>query len=845
MTTQITIDSFDVQGFRAYLKPQTFPLREGTRPMSLAVFAPNAKGKSSLVDAFEYYFSEDATLQRLGLRASQTQTGPAALEHVKARQYGVTPEVGFTFRQGANKLGDIRRIDSGKPVPEAARVVLSATKVPFVIHGYELRAFVEATAETRYREIASWFSLDPLLAIQRNLRKLQRHVKAKADSETKSNERLRDLQRVTSNEVSTWRESAICDWLNTHVLSQLDTSLGFVDISESDPAYIVLARRKDEEEKRIGLAALKTLIGQIDTISMPVADGDGEQSGFVAIFEHSVSDHALTVERESNERDRASQSVFNDLWSHADSLFEKEEHDFSTCPVCDTEFGSTPHGSRDAVRIDIKAKLAVLTAYREAEAALRTANQQLSQNRQTLRTTLDRLSTGLADANVEGDAEPISAYLAELKSWELTLPLPNSAFLLQAMVSIRESLANARERLESQQGENTYARAKTIADELIQVRKDLTRIYRTKEELRKLYADLVEQTNGIETAINEHNEGLLSKLEHDVEGLYKKIQGIPQDEPSLVRLQLAEGNAANQQQVSLVVDYSENRKSVAPSGYLTDSQIHSVALSLRLAAIRKFNSGAPIIVLDDVVTSYDADHRKTIASTLAEEFQGFQIVLVTHDEQFFNLLQDHLPRATWLFRRITHIESSFGPVFSDHRTPDEVIQRKLDYGKPVGEEIRRSQEEWLLTICREFGVEVVMRQIDKPYQYDRSELATALARFLSSHSLVPPKVPGISNPFLSSLQRGVVENFAAHFSDNPYKSVSSGDDLARWKEYQFFRDLFVCSDCGRKQFKRPWELSKPVCAKSKCERPFEFNVADGRQSSGTTAESSSGRTSLP
>ena len=827
MTTQITIDSFDVQGFRAYLKPQTFSLRKGNRPMSLAIFAPNAKGKSSLVDAFEYYFSEDATLQRLGLRASQTQTGPAALEHVKAREYGITPEVGFSFRRGANKLGDIRRVDSGKQVPEAAGVLLSATKVPFVIHGYELRGFVEATAETRYREIAAWFSLDSLLTIQRNLRNLQRNVKAKADSKTESNERLRDLQRVTSNGVTTWSEPAICDWLNTQVLSKLDPSLGLVDVSESDPAYIVLTQRKDEEEQRIGVAALKTLIGQIDTLAMPVADGDGEQSGLVSKFEHSVSDHALAVERESNERDRASQSVFNDLWSQAHSLFEKGDQDFSSCPVCDTEFGATPHGSRDAVRVNIQAKLDMLTAYRQAESAVRTAQQQLSQDNQTLRTMLDKLSTGLADANFEGDVKPVSDYLVKLKSWETALTLPNSGFLLQAMVSIRESLTEARERLENQQGENTYAQAKNIADQLIQIRKDLIRIHRTKEELQKLLADLIKQTNEIETAINEHNEELLSKLEQDVDALYKKIQGVPQDEPSLVRLQLAEGNAANQQQVSLVVDYSENRKSVAPSGYLSDSQIHTVALSLRLAAIRKFNSGAPIIVLDDVVTSYDADHRKTIASTLAEEFEGFQILLVTHDEQFFNLLKDHLPETTWLFRRITHIDSSFGPVFSDHRTPDEVIQRKLDDGEPVGEEMRKSQEEWLLTICRDFRVEVVIRPIDQPYQYDRSELANALARFLKSNSLVPPIVPGMSNPFLNSLHRGVVENFASHFSDNPYRSVSSGDELARWKEYQFFRDLFVCSNCGRNRFKRPREISKPVCAK--CENPFEFKVADGTQ----------------
>lgn len=339
-------------------------------------------------------------------------------------------------------------------------------------------------------------------------------------------------------------------------------------------------------------------------------------------------------------------------------------------------------------------------------------------------------------------------------------------------------------------------------------------------ELQNLHTELIKLGNDIETTINAHNQRLLSELEHDVDNLYKKIQGVSQDESPLVRLQLAEGNAANQQQVRLVVDYAENRKNVAPTGYLSDSQIHTVALSLRLAAIRKFNTGAPIIVLDDVVTSYDADHRKTIAATLAEEFEGFQIVVVTHDEQFYNLLQDHLPASTWVFRRITQIDPSFGPVFSDHRTPDAVIESKLDAGEPVGEDIRKSQEEWLLKICREFGVEVVIRPIDRPYEYDRSELAAALARFLKSQSLVPPSVPGISNSFLNSLQRGVVENFASHFSDNPSRSHSGGDERVRWQEFKYFRDLFVCSDCGRNRFKRPRGMSKPVC--NGCEKRFEF-----------------------
>ena len=66
MTTPIKIESLEIQGFRAYLSPQSIPFRRGNTPISIAVFAPNAKGKSSLVDSLEYYFSEDATLERLG-----------------------------------------------------------------------------------------------------------------------------------------------------------------------------------------------------------------------------------------------------------------------------------------------------------------------------------------------------------------------------------------------------------------------------------------------------------------------------------------------------------------------------------------------------------------------------------------------------------------------------------------------------------------------------------------------------------------------------------------------------------------------------------------------------------
>ena len=744
------------------------------------------------------------------------------MEHVMADAGGVTPLVGFKFRQGSSTSEDERLVANGKKVPDGAQRLLSATKVPFIIRGYELRSFVDASAEARYQEMSLWFSLDPLLSIQRNLRPLQRRIKTTIDSKSEINERHLDLKRITTDEVSQWDESRICDWFTTKVLSNLDTSLAMTDVSESDSAFLVLAQRKEEEEKLAGVASLKTLMAQIDALTLFVADENGEQLGRIVSFERSVSELDQATIKESDERNKASESVFNEIWNKAHSLFQKEEHDFDSCPVCDTEFKSTPHGSRGAVRVSISTKLAALSTYQVAETALRAANQQVTENSKLLKSTLEALCTGLVDAGYEADAIPVAEYLTELNLWGTGLPSPSSADLVQALGSTTKSIADTRERLVDRQGENTYAKAYYTAQELIQVKNDLTRINRIKVELQTLYAELTVMATSIEKSIVDHIQGLFSNLEIDVDALYKKLQGADEEEPPLIRFQLAGEGASSQQQVRLVIDFADNRPGVPPSGYLSDSQIHTVALALRLVAIRKFNTGGPIIVLDDVVTSYDADHRKTIASTLAEEFEGFQFVLVTHDEQFFNLLRDHLPEAKWTFRRIMYIDPTTGPVFTNHQTSDEVIERNLDEGSSAGEEIRKAEEEWLLRICRDFGAEVVIRAIESPYRYERSELASALGKFLDSKSLALPKVPGFSNSFVNSLQLGVVENFASHFSDNPNKSSSSGDEKERWKEFKYFRDLFVCSSCNGKRFKRPMALSRPVC--NKCETPFEFKI---------------------
>ena len=812
----ITVEQIQLEGFRAYLQAQTISLHRDSTPLSLAIFAPNAGGKSSLVDAFEFYFSADSTLRRLGKRAFQTHAGPLALEHIDAVAQGVKPAVHIWFRQGPDKFDDRRPITDH--LSSSAQRVLSNTTVPFIIRGYELRSFVETTTPgERYKELTAWFALDPLFAIQRNMRVLRRSVKQRAVSTSDLDERLRDVERITAGRVTVWDLSKICTWITDEVLGPLDSTLNVADLSRNDPGYQQLIQRRDIELEQIGIGQLKRMSSLIDRI---IGQLDGAEVGQALELETAAYNYRQAIIKEAEERSQASDAVFSQIWEHARKLFD-DGPEFDACPVCNSDFSSSPHGSRIQIGLHLSSKLSELERYHKAERRLEFTKKELEQAKSRLETSLE---TSIIDLQDSGhDSDNVLTYLQSLKSWVIHDPTPTGDSATQSLTVIRSSITDRIETIEAGQGDHTYSKASHTVDDLIRIRDDIRRIHQTAETLTTLSKELDRQCHEINTRIVGYINTLISNLQSDISALYQEIQG-GHSAALPIRIELPEEDDTDQQHAQLVIDFADNRKSVVPSGYLSDSQVHTLALALRLAAVRMLNANVPLLVLDDIVTSYDADHRKNIAGVLSKHFANFQIILVTHDEQFFSILKDQVAENSWMFKRITGINPGFGPVFQDHRTSAQAIQAKLDSNQEAANEIRQAEEEWLLDVCRQFGVRVVIRPLHQAFQYDRSELAESLARFLKNIGMIPPKIPAVSRNFLDSLQKGVIENAGSHYSDNPYREGSVGDDKARWEEFTSFRDLFRCPSCKKQRFLRPYDLDIPVCAG--CQTPFGFGPSE-------------------
>jgi hypothetical protein len=91
-----------------------------------------------------------------------------------------------------------------------------------------------------------------------------------------------------------------------------------------------------------------------------------------------------------------------------------------------------------------------------------------------------------------------------------------------------------------------------------------------------------------------------------------------------------------------------------PSPRLTLSEGHrnSLGLSIFLALVRLRAPAERPIVLDDIISSLDREHRGRVIDLLTSDFADRQVLLFTHDHEWFAQLRALLPAKLWVFCKL-------------------------------------------------------------------------------------------------------------------------------------------------------------------------------------------------
>lgn len=237
-------------------------------------------------------------------------------------------------------------------------------------------------------------------------------------------------------------------------------------------------------------------------------------------------------------------------------------------------------------------------------------------------------------------------------------------------------------------------------------------------------------------------------------------------------------------------DYSFHGKRVYPPlKYLSESHLNSLGIAAFLASVRLFNKVNGFFVLDDIVTSFDANHRVKLLHLLKNEFSNWQIILLTHEPFWFELIKKEMASSGWLFTELElDPKSGIQLKTSSKDVKEQVISKQKD-GSLTANELRTAMERILKDIG--FGLEVKMafRFNDQNERRMPGELLSEL------RSTLKKKSPGtLSNPIFSKL--GTCSLVATAGSHDSGPVLSSGDIATCCEDVLAFDEQFYCRECN-------------------------------------------------
>lgn len=247
----------------------------------------------------------------------------------------------------------------------------------------------------------------------------------------------------------------------------------------------------------------------------------------------------------------------------------------------------------------------------------------------------------------------------------------------------------------------------------------------------------------------------------------------------------------NDELVGVTIEYSffDNRM-VPPVAYLSESHINCLGLSFFLASVKAFNRRNKFFVLDDVVSSYDRSHRYRFAQLLTEKFGDYQIILLTHEKEFFELVSSEVKSKGWVLKNFKWSEKNGTGIEKGITDIKERILKKLEEKNTdgLGNDIRVYTERVMKTVAYELEAKVAYQNNTTNEKRMAPELLDAVQNKLK----VSKELKAVANiPKIKGMPM-FISNTTSH--DNDFQA--SIEDLdAIWEDVKKMIHSFYCKDC--------------------------------------------------
>ena len=651
---------------------------------SLLVRGENATGKSSIVEAIEFFFTEKVSYLE-GVRGlSLRRHGP----HVNFTSDDVN--VVITFDPGNISLE--RTFASSPSLPALLEDYFRITqKGTFILRRSQILEFIMSQPAERFRAIGSIIGIEKLDNMELEMMRLRDELEGKVRSKKKEIERLIiDISGILKKHITNVDEvlPVLNEMLQTASLPPIKS------LEEVDKHAVEMLKSVRKSE------SLDNKIRVLDQILNSIKDPLISE-----VIINKLSDLNEKVVHLLQDEVRLELS-FADLLETGRSVIEEEK--LEVCPLCEQRI------ERERLLEGINKRLTTLRNLSQKASEIRRKSVPIIDD---LKRILNEVKSALSKAEqfveLSDEKNRLQKTFYALKNFidkvvsakDLLNEIPTQEINQQKdeIDNIIDCIATKCSQLLDNIGlTEKEKRVLEIVRLIEQIRNKAKDILKVSSEL-KAHQKHHELSNKIYSSFSETKklkiQEVYNTIQGDMQSFYSRLH--PNEPHKNIELTVALGRRAS---TEMKIE-SFGRKGEDPRALTSEGHLDSLGLCIFLAFVKKFNKGCSLIVLDDVVTTIDARHRENICRLLLEEFGESQLIITTHDGVWYEQLCAS-QRAYGMdgnFNNLTIVDWDIdtGPIIRPYKARWGKIKERISVGDKTGAgNDGRQYLEWILEkIC--------------------------------------------------------------------------------------------------------------------------------------------------
>jgi ABC-type hemin transport system ATPase subunit len=600
---------------------------------SIGVYGPNGAGKSSFVDSVEYGINGGKVAHLVSEYSGRNQQNAIPNTHTPANS---NTEFCITFQDNADVL--VKIAGNGTHTHTSAQGV-NLQEWDYrrtILRQDEVAEFIRSRKGDKYSALLPLFGLHELEVAAENLRQLARHV----EQQSRLAQKQGALDQVATKRRQVFGRDTF-EAIQTKVVGIYDKycpeDAAVNPLQRCVEVETALAQRlrKLTEENRRHLT-LRTLAGvNISLATQTVRNANARLADSV---EPLISEKLAVLQS-------------------ADAFAAKLDNAAAIdCPACGQSIPAEKFKAH--VKTEKERLSEIIAVYEERQRAVGT----LIDRVKTLKATFTRPE--LADWRVDATKGTLKTAAEWIEQCDPEVY--RRALSEASLIDVETYCAAIIEAGKTSSGDvppeiDDLTKDKATIDAAKSVFESQTLVDDIKR-IEDLLAFIAATEKGVRAEIRERSEAVITEISGDIAEMWKALH--PDQPIDNVRLYLPEEDKA----IDIALRFY-GKEQDSPSLTLSEGYRNSLGLCIFLALAKREAGNDRPLILDDVVVSLDRNHRGMIVDLLETQFADRQVIIFTHDRDWFAELRHQLDAGRWRFKSMLPYETpEIGIRWSDRTT---------------------------------------------------------------------------------------------------------------------------------------------------------------------------------